>query len=156
MDPFSLKRKKFSEPSTWMLAITMRSFSLVSLIIRSHGIAIFIVVKYANATFVFRRRRREEDHVLHTGDSNEANDGAATEEKCPRHPAQQDPQGRGSGWREEADKGHEDRCEFRDRAERGEPVRKCRAETDEEPGENDTIQAILLLRQRLILRRLLL
>jgi len=137
----SLKNKKFSEPSTRM-AVTMHFFSFVSLIIRSRGIAIFIVVKYANVAFIFRRRHREEDHVLHAGDSHKANDGTATKEKCPRHPAQQDPQGRG-GWRdEEADKGYKDRCEFRDPTGRGESVRKCRTETDEEPGENDVIQAI--------------
>lgn len=116
----------------------MRSFSLVFPIIRPREIATFILVGYANAAFVFRRRHREDDHVLHAGDSHEADDGTAAEEKCPRHSTQQDPQGRGSGWRDkEADKGHEDRREFRGRAECGESVRKCCVETDEEPGENE-------------------
>lgn len=113
-------------------------FSLVFSIIRLRETEIFILFRYANASFVFRRRHREEDHVLHAGDSHKANNrAAAAEEKCPGHPTQQNPQGRGSGqWDEEADKGHEDRREFRDRAERGKSLRECRAEIDEEPGKN--------------------
>jgi len=86
--------------------------------------------------FVFRRRCREEDHVPRAGYSHEADNGAATEEKCPRHSAQQDPQGRQSGRDEETGKGYEDRREFRDRAERGESIRECRTKTDKESGEN--------------------
>lgn len=139
-----------------MLAVRTRFFSHVfpiTLTSRNRDFYSRQVCKYA--PFAFRRRYREEDRVLRAGDSHEA-DGAAVEKECPRYPAQQDSQGRRSGRRdEEADKGHEDHCEFRGRTERGEPVRESRTETDEEPGETRNEMMLYRMSCDYILRQLL-